>query len=44
MRNRFPVWKQTITYVALVLLSAVFSIPFFWLLTTSFKTNENINR
>lgn len=32
------------SYVCLVVLGTVFSVPFFWLITTSFKTNDNINR
>ncbi|MEN6372487.1 MAG: carbohydrate ABC transporter permease [Armatimonadota bacterium] len=43
MRNRFPIWKQIITYITLIVLSGIFSIPFFWLVTTSFKTDQNIS-
>jgi multiple sugar transport system permease protein len=32
------------TYIALIVLGSLFSIPFFWLVTTSFKTDANINK
>ncbi len=34
----------TITYIALTVLGAAFSIPFFWLLSTSFKPSERIQK
>lgn len=44
MTRKAPVWRQTLTYTALVVLGAIFSIPFFWLVTTSMKTDDNINK
>jgi multiple sugar transport system permease protein len=31
------------SYTALILMSVIFAIPFYWLVSTSFKTNANIN-
>ncbi|MCL5103804.1 MAG: carbohydrate ABC transporter permease [Armatimonadetes bacterium] len=36
-------WRMLPSYVCLIVLGAMFSVPFFWLVTTSFKTNDNIN-
>lgn len=43
MSHKPRVWRQVTAYVLLVVFSLIFIIPFFWLVTTSFKTNDNIN-
>jgi len=35
--------RRLMTYVGLIVFSLIFIIPFFWLVTTSFKTEANIN-
>ena len=42
--RRVPIATAFCTHVALILLSAVFMIPFFWLVSSSFKTDAQILR
>jgi multiple sugar transport system permease protein len=37
-------WARGITYLALIVLGTAFTLPFFWLVTTSFKPAERIQR
>ncbi|MHB9035435.1 MAG: carbohydrate ABC transporter permease [Armatimonadota bacterium] len=37
-------WSRVLSYSLVIVLGLVFSIPFFWLVTTSFKTNGNISK
>lgn len=42
--NRTKFWSQAFSYICVIVLGTVFTIPFYWLVTTSFKTNENISK
>lgn len=42
--NRRKRWVRAITYAALVVLGTAFTLPFFWLVSTSFKPAERIQR
>lgn len=43
MRRKDSAIKQSTVYVLLFVFSAIFFIPFFWLVTTSFKTDAHIS-
>ena len=36
--------RQLVTYIGLIVLGTAFTLPFFWLLTTSFKPDDRIQR
>lgn len=43
MRKRNTV-SNYLGFAMLVILSTIFTLPFYWLVTSSFKTNENLNK
>ncbi len=43
MRKRNTL-SNYIGFALLVILSTIFTLPFYWLVTSSFKTNENLNK
>ncbi|MCX7046787.1 MAG: carbohydrate ABC transporter permease, partial [Candidatus Sumerlaeota bacterium] len=44
MSQKTPAARRLFAYIALIVLGTIFSLPFFWLLTTSFKTDANISK
>ena len=43
-KRRMKILRNIHTYFWLTILGAIFTIPFLWLLTTSFKPNDRIQR